>query len=239
MSHSQPFCLAVFDMAGTTIDDHGLVYRALARCVEETGVPVSPENLQLWMGTDKVTAIDGLMRAAGIEPSGEQVQAAFSRFHQILAQSYRDQPPIPLPGVPETLQKLRTQGVKVALTTGFDDDVVSPLLESLNWSVGEGADHTVDAMVTTSEVPSGRPAPYMIHHAMEKLGVVDVRRVLSAGDTIVDVQAGLNAGTLTCAVLSGQLDAAAFRPYQPHHILNSVAEVPALLSNSSPSTGKP
>ncbi|RAD50126.1 HAD family hydrolase, partial [Burkholderia multivorans] len=44
--------LAVFDMAGTTLDEHGDVYRALRQSVEETGTEVTEENLQTWMGTD-------------------------------------------------------------------------------------------------------------------------------------------------------------------------------------------
>lgn len=229
MPKAPAISLVVLDMAGTTIDDHGLVYRALAECVTETGSPVSKQDLQQWMGTDKLTAIDGLMRAAGRQPTRQEVTAAFGRFHQILAQSYQQQPPVPLAGVPEALGELRSSGIKVALTTGFDDAVVGPLLSSLDWSVGEGPHNMVDAVVTTSEVTAGRPAPFMIHHAMEKLGVSDVRQVLSAGDTVVDVQAGLNAGTTSCAVLSGQLDAGAFAPHQPDYILESVAELPNLL----------
>ncbi|AJT41736.1 phosphonatase-like hydrolase [Psychromicrobium lacuslunae] len=230
MPKSKAISLVVLDMAGTTIDDHGLVYQALAECVTETGASVSNSDLQLWMGTDKITAIEGLMRAAGREPARQDVTAAFGRFHQILAHSYRQLPPVPLAGIPDALAELRFTGVKVALTTGFDDAVVGPLLSSLDWSVGEGLHTTVDAVVTTSEVTAGRPAPFMIHHAMEKLGVTDVRTVLSAGDTVVDVQAGLNAGTISCAVLSGQLEAAAFTPHQPDYILNSAADIPELLT---------
>ena len=35
--------LVACDMAGTTIDEHGDVYVALARCVEETGAAASPD----------------------------------------------------------------------------------------------------------------------------------------------------------------------------------------------------
>ncbi len=37
--------LAVFDMAGTTVDDHGIVYVALQDAVEETGAPVAAAAL--------------------------------------------------------------------------------------------------------------------------------------------------------------------------------------------------
>lgn len=59
--------LVACDMAGTTIDEHGDVYVALARCVEETGAATSPEAVQEWMGADKVEAITALIEA-GEEP---------------------------------------------------------------------------------------------------------------------------------------------------------------------------
>ncbi|EGD56172.1 hypothetical protein SCNU_04926 [Gordonia neofelifaecis NRRL B-59395] len=36
---------------------------------------------------------------------------------------------------------------------------------------------TFDAVITTDDVPAGRPAPYMIFRAMERCGVASVRGV--------------------------------------------------------------
>jgi phosphoglycolate phosphatase len=218
--------LVALDMAGTTIDDHGSVYVALRRSVEETGATVAPADLQTWMGTDKTEAIGALMRLGGGNPTTDSVAAAFERFHAILAELYRDEPPVALPGVEDALRTLRDRGVKIALTTGFDDDVALPILEALGWSVG--GDGLLDAVVTTSNVPSGRPAPYLIHHAMELAGVTDVRRVLAAGDTAVDVQAARNAGVYAVGVLSGALSRAELEAHEHDAILDSVADIPDL-----------
>jgi phosphoglycolate phosphatase len=217
--------LVAFDMAGTTIDDHGLVYDALADAVRETGATLADSDLQQWMGTDKRTAITALMRLGGVEPHDETVGAAFRRFGEILARSYRDTPPVALPGVEDALRELRSRGIAVALTTGFSDDVAEPLLASLGWTVGEGDSHLLDAVVTTSDVPAGRPAPYLIHHAMEKTGVTAVAAVLAAGDTVVDVQAAKNAGVIAVGVLTGKLDRDAFAAHPYARILDSVVDV--------------
>lgn len=225
--------LVAFDMAGTTIDDHGLVYVALERCVTDAGATVDQRDLQLWMGTDKVTAIRALLRLGGIEPTESIVTSAFDGFRRILAQSYRDRPPVALPGVEDAMRVLRSRGIRVALTTGFTSEVAEAILNSIGWTVGpaiEGASPTdlLDAVVTTSDVPSGRPAPYLIHRAMERTGVVDVRSVLAAGDTIVDLLAARNAGVIGVGVLTGGLGRAQLES-QPHdHILASVADVPDL-----------
>ena len=220
--------LAVFDMAGTTVDDHGIVYIALKDAVEETGAPVSAADLQEWMGADKVSAITALMKLGGQEPDGGRVAAAFVRFREILAERYAATPPVALPGVAEAIETLRGRGTKVALTTGFDDGVAYPLLESLGWSVGPGEGTVVDAVVTTSDVAQGRPAPYMIHRAMERTGVHNVRAVLAAGDTVVDVQAGRNAGAIAVGVLTGKLGRAELAAVSHDHILAGVADVPGL-----------
>jgi phosphoglycolate phosphatase len=218
--------LVALDMAGTTIDDRGSVYVALRRAVEETGATVADDDLQLWMGTDKTQAIAALLRLGGGDSTPELAAAGFARFRVILAELYAADPPVALPGVADALTQLRERGVSIALTTGFDDDVAYPLLESLGWGVGSGA--LLDAVVTTSDVPSGRPAPYLIHRAMERTGVVDVRRVLAAGDTVVDLQAARNAGVIAVGVTSGALDRASLEA-QPHdHVLDSVAEIPSL-----------
>jgi len=223
-SHAQ-LQLVALDMAGTTIDDHGSVYVALRRAVEETGVTVDDAHLQTWMGTDKVEAITNLIRLGGGAPIVSLVQAQFARFRQILAELYRDNPPVALPGVVGALTTLRDRGIRVALTTGFDDTVAAPLLESLGWAVGA----LLDAVVTTSDVPAGRPAPYLIHRAMQLTGADDVRRVLAAGDTLVDLRAARNAGVIAVGVTSGALDRATLETEPHDHILDSVAELPGLI----------
>ncbi|HEX4444742.1 MAG TPA: phosphonatase-like hydrolase [Galbitalea sp.] len=220
--------LVALDMAGTTIDDHGSVYLALSRSVEETGAPVADTDLQKWMGTDKVTAIAALMKLGDQNPTSERVAAAFERFRVLLAESYRDNPPVGLPGVEVALRELGGRGIRIALTTGFSDDVALPLLDSIGWTVGTGDEHLLDAVVTTSHVAAGRPAPYMIHHAMELTGVTNVRAVLAAGDTVVDLLAAHNAGVIGVGVLTGALRRGHLAQHPHAYILDSVAGLPGL-----------
>ncbi|MFH9347971.1 phosphonatase-like hydrolase [Kitasatospora sp. NPDC017646] len=219
--------LAALDMAGTTINESGAVYRALRNAVERNGVAVAEADLQTWMGTDKREAIAALVRLGGGTPTPELVEEGYAAFAEYLREAYRTTPPQAVPGVEEALAELRRRGIKVALTTGFSDDVAHPLLESLGWSTGEGGN--LDAVVTSDEVPRGRPAPYMIHRAMQKTGVIDTRRVLTAGDTVVDVEAGRNAGAgVVVGVLTGELTRADFDGHPQTHVLASAAEIPGL-----------
>lgn len=226
--------LAVFDMAGTTIDDGGAVYRALSSAVGAAAATVDAGDLQTWMGTDKVAAITALLELGGVEPAPALVASTFETFKQDLAAAYGATPPVAFEGVEAAIATLRSRGIKVALSTGFDRAVTDSLLESLGWTVAQdpaaqlSAEVTLDAVVTTSEVTAGRPAPYLIHHAMEMTGVRSVAAVLAAGDTIVDLEAARNAGAIAVGVLTGALsrDELAAGPYD--HLLAGVVEVPAL-----------
>lgn len=220
--------MAVFDMAGTTIDDGGAVYEALRGSVQEAGASVSAPDLQAWMGTDKVAAITALLGLGGVSADDSLVARTFERFRSLLADAYSSTPPVAFDGVVDALAALRGRGIKVALSTGFDRSVVASLLPALGWTVGPLASDTVDAIVTTSDVSAGRPAPYLIHRAMEATGVVSVARVLAAGDTIVDLEAARNAGAIAVGVLTGALDEAALSAGPFDYILPGVVAVPGL-----------
>lgn len=172
--------LAVFDIAGTTVDEGGAVYRVLAEVVAGHGAAATDADIRHWMGSDKRAAL------AALTGDAEATEELHDEFVGRLHASYAANPPRPVPGVPELFARLRESGVRVALTTGFDRQVTDPLLAALGWRVGE----QLDAVVCASEVGAGRPAPDMIRRAMELTGVSDPERVLAAGDTVLDVRAG-------------------------------------------------
>lgn len=58
--------------------------------------------------------------------------------------------------------------------------------------------------------------------------MVDVRSVLAAGDTAVDVQAARNAGAVAVGVLTGKLTREQLESQPGVVVLESVADVPAL-----------
>ncbi|PQZ96588.1 HAD family hydrolase [Arthrobacter sp. MYb224] len=220
--------LIACDMAGTTIDEHADVYRALENAVRETGVDVSPENLQTWMGAEKREAITALIRLGGGKAEEQLVAGTFNRFRELLFSYYAQNPPVALPGVVEAFEILAKQGVKIALTTGFSRDVATDLLNGLGWRVGEGG--LLDAVVTADEVAAGRPAPYMIHRVMEQTGVLDVAKVIAVGDTVNDLQAATNAGAIAVGVLTGKLGRADLELHPHDAILEGVRELPDFMA---------
>lgn len=228
--------LACLDMAGTTIDEGGLVYSVLETTVgEAAGRPVPAELLGRWKGTSKKEAIAGLLEGLGAPGDDAAVDAVFADFQDRLIRTYRSSPPAPIPGVVDLIGALRADGVRVALQTGYSADIAEAILDGLGWTVGSDAGATVDAIVTSDQVVASRPAPYLIFHCMEATGVVDVRRVLVAGDTPNDVLAGHSAGAgLVVGVLTGAFGVEALSDHPGTHVLPSLADAAGLTRPAEP-----
>lgn len=217
--------LAIFDMAGTTINDGDHVYRVLWESVEREGAVFTDEEFQQWMGTEKKWAIRNLFEIGGVPAEDTLVERTFGWFLGELATAYREDPPVPLPGVEDALRSLRAAGTKIALTTGFSRQIADLILGQLRWGTASDNDLLFDAIVCGDEVAAGRPSPDLIVSVMEKVGVIDPENVISAGDTVVDVESAKSAGVTSVGVLTGHLTRADFEEAGADLILESVADL--------------
>jgi phosphonatase-like hydrolase len=143
-------------------------------------------------------------------------------FNARLSEVYKTVPPIA--GAEEAIRKLHEGGYLLATTTGFDREIVAPIFRRLGW------EKYFAAMVASDDVSQGRPAPYMLFHAMETARVNSVAEVMAVGDTPLDLQAASNAGVHgMVGVLSGAGTSEQL-VREPHtDIIPSVANLPALL----------
>lgn len=215
--------MVALDIAGTSIDEGGAVYAALRNAVEShTGKPIPADQFDRWKGTGKRQAIAGLLGDVTVD----EIDAVESEFTRQLLDAYSSTPPAPLPGIADAFAVLRDHDVKIALQTGYSRAIAGPLLEQVDWRIGRD----IDAVITSDQVRASRPAPYLIFHAMETVGVQSVSEVFVAGDTPNDLRAGTNAGARYVAgVLTGAHHAETLRR-EPHtHILTSAATIPEAL----------
>lgn len=215
--------LMVFDMAGTTIEDGGQVPAAFNAALGECGIALSDDQLADVRGAAKRDAIDALVARFGAPAWQGRSGEVYASFVKHLEREFAKGIAC-IPGAESTFAWLRERGTRIALTTGFDRDTARLLIDALGWR------KLADAFICGDDVTRGRPAPYMIFRAMEATGVEDVRTVGVIGDTVLDLQAGANAGVkLNIGVLSGAHDRTRLAA-QPHtHLIASVAALPALL----------
>jgi phosphonatase-like hydrolase len=219
--------LVVFDLAGTTIEDAGEVPQAFTAALQAHGLAVTSEALQTVRGASKREIIKHFVErqfpgeTSSVVARTEQISTA---FRQHLTEIYTSRGVKEIPGTAETFAWLRRRNIKIALNTGFDRELMQLLLQFVQWEKD-----FVHAVICGDDVTQGRPAPYLIFHAMEATGVIDVSRVANVGDTMLDLHAGRNAGVQwNIGVLSGAHQREQLEKFSHTHLLPSVAALPAL-----------
>jgi phosphonatase-like hydrolase len=219
--------LVVLDVGGTIVEERGDVPQALSSALAHYGVESSAEEIRQRRGASKREIVRYFVekQALRTDAAREQLIASiYDEFSSNLVKAYRSVPPIA--GAENAFQQMRRDGYLLATTTGFDRAIASSIFSRLGW------ERYFAATVCSDEVVQGRPAPFMLFHAMEAARVGSVAEVMAVGDTPLDLQAGTNAGLrAVVGVLSGASNAETLRR-EPHtHILQSVAALPALLGS--------
>jgi phosphonatase-like hydrolase len=210
--------LVVFDMAGTTVHDRDNVAEALQAALAAADVEVEIAEINPVMGWPKPDAIRHLLGGR----DGD-VDAIHRDFVQRMIDHYRtDKHVREVAGTSAVFRWLRERGVKIALDTGFSRPIADAIVERLHFDV--------DAVVTSDEVPRGRPHPDLIHLAMKRTGVDDPARVVKIGDTPSDLLEGKSAGCgLVIGVTRGSHKASELAPHPHDLLLPTVASLPGVL----------
>ncbi|WP_267904602.1 phosphonatase-like hydrolase [Streptomyces apocyni] len=223
--------LVVLDMAGTTVADGGLVEQAFSRAAERLGItPGSPDHaekldyVRATMGESKISVFRHLF---GDETLAQRANTVFEAAYGDLVDGGRV---APIPGAREAIEQLQDAGRTVVLTTGFARVTQDAILGALGWR----------DLVTLTLCPAdaggrGRPYPDMVLAALLRTGAADgVREIAVAGDTVYDMRSGCRAGAgIVAGVRTGAHDERHLRAGGATHVLDSVAELPALLAGFS------
>lgn len=182
--------LVVFDMAGTTIADDGLVTSAFERAARECGLADDDAGLatalayvHATMGQSKIEVFRHL--TAGDEELAQRGNAAFERAYADLVDGGACEP---IPGAREVLGTLREAGVATALTTGFSSATQEAILAAVEWG------GVVDVVLCPGEGIRGRPSPDMPLTALLRTGASAVSAMAVVGDTPSDARSGAAAG---------------------------------------------
>lgn len=199
----------IFDWAGTTVDFGCFApVNVFISIFEEAGIEVTMEEARRPMGMLKIDHIRTMLEMPRISACWEEthgrtfteddVAQLYARFEPALMASltaYTD----PIQEVVETVEQLRAAGLKIGSTTGYTNtmmDVVVPHAKQKGYAP--------DVYVTPDDTNSvGRPYPFMIHRNMEKLKLSAAWRTVKVGDTVSDIQEGVNAGVWSVGVIVG------------------------------------
>jgi phosphoglycolate phosphatase len=212
--------LVVLDVGGTIIQDRGDVPEAMIESCSHHGIHVTAEEVAPFRGASKREVIRRFVEQKGAKGAeGDRVSAAiYAEFNERVIGVYRNVPAIE--GAEKAFRRMREAGITLAACTGFGRPVADSVFGRLKWQ-----EYFV-AVVTGDDVVQGRPAPFMIYHAMEAARVGSVADVIAVGDTPLDLVAARNGGVRGIGVLSGVGKEDRLRVEGPAAILPSVAALP-------------
>ncbi len=224
--------LVVFDIAGTTVRDNGEIASAFWNALKEYSYIVPMGKINALMGYKKTQAIRQMVEEYEENKeliTDDYINAIHERFLELMIEHYKTVKEIsPLPEVMETFSYLKENDIKIGLGTGFSKDITDVIMNRLGWLTN----NTVDYIVSSDEVPAGRPEPYMIQRMMQQADIEDAKQVIKIGDTEVDVQEGKNAGCLySIAVTTGAFTRKQLEPYEPSFIIDNMKDIIPILSN--------
>jgi phosphonoacetaldehyde hydrolase len=186
----------IFDWAGTTVDFGSLApVRALQRLFAGRGLDVTEDEARRDMGIHKKDHIRALLRVkTGGRPAETFVEELFAEFIPMQMECLAACSTV-LPGVVETVEKLRALGIRIGSTTGYTRPMLEVLLAQ---AAKEG--YTPDCALCPDDAGAGRPWPWMCYLAAIRMRTYPLCTMIKIGDTISDIEEGLNAGMWTVGV---------------------------------------
>jgi phosphonatase-like hydrolase len=232
--------LVVFDLSGTTVSDDNAVAKCLYSAAQRKGLNATLEDFQQTIGTNKIHLYEYMLaRKDGLVSSFAELESRrFPEYHQQaleifdeyslqMVAFYRNEVK-PMPGAEDVFRWCRENNIKVATDTGFHRDVSNAIMHGLKW-LDRGLTNLHLDVEDTDGI--GRPAPFLIHKAMYKLGIQSVHEVIKIGDTPADLLSGYNAGCIgNIGVLSGANNKSILVKYPHSHIVDSVADLPSIIT---------
>ena len=199
----------IFDWAGTTVDFGCFApVNVFLKVFKDKGIEVTMDEAREPMGMlkrDHIKAmlemkrINNLWRQKyGRDFNEDDIDSLYSSFEPLLINSLSMYTK-PLPHVVETVNALRSSGIKIGSTTGYTDKMMAVVLKN---SKENG--YEPDFWITPDSTNSiGRPYPYMIYRNIEALKLSAACKIVKVGDTKADIKEGLNAGVWSVGVIIG------------------------------------
>lgn len=179
----------IFDMDGTLIDSMWVWTRLDEKFFEERQMSM-PETLARDIeGLSMQETAAYFINTFGLD---YEIPELMALWNDMAAWEYTHEVPYK-EGAYEFLKQVKALGLKTGIATSNSRELVNMVDERLHFLP------YIDVLVTTNEVPKGKPAPDIYLLVAEKLGV-DPKNCLVFEDIPSGILAGKNAGMSTCAV---------------------------------------
>jgi len=195
----------IFDWAGTTVDFGCMApVMVFVEAFNKYGINVTPGQAREPMGIHKWLHVKKIMEMPAVRKQWKHIHGRpFNKididtvFDKAAKKQIECLPKYaePIPGTRGAIAMLRSRGIKIGSTTGYTRKMLDVLMME---SRKHG--YSPDAAVSSSDVPVGRPSPFMCFENVLQLGTWPLETCVKVDDTIPGIQEGLNANMWTIAV---------------------------------------
>ena len=210
----------LFDLDGTLIDTRGRFFLIFNESLKKFNLPTLNKNI--FENYYKNASLDHLV------PEGIEIQFWDYFLENYSKTSTPDE--FKIPGSKQALYQFKKRGIGIGVVTGRISSVESVWFELKKHEL----DQFVDVVITRSK-SQNRNDDYFskeqnLLEALDKLGHRPFESIF-VGDYIFDIRSGKSIGAVTVAVLSGGIEREILARENPDFILESVAELPRIVSD--------
>jgi HAD superfamily hydrolase (TIGR01509 family) len=182
----------ILDVDGTLIDSNHAHADSWYRALRGHGFQVSFDKIRslIGMGSDNF-----LPAAIGIESEGQLAKEIAKQKGSFFKSDYLPKLK-PFPKVPELLERMRSEGLRLVVGSSSEPDELEALLTLA------GVSNYVEAQISSGDVENSKPNPDIVHAALDRLQLAP-NEVILIGDTPYDIEAASKADVQVIAFRCG------------------------------------
>jgi pyrophosphatase PpaX len=202
---------ALFDFDGTLVDTTEMIHQSMRHATSSVlgRDDIPRETLLANVGKPLPRQME-LIDAEKAESLLEAYRSHHEEHHDALLGEF--------PGVEESLARLRSAGILVAVVTSKRRLSVEMALKNF-----PGLRNAVDRFVTLEDTTQHKPSPEPLLRGLELLGGIPKESAAYVGDSPFDVQAAKAAGLTSVAVSWGAFSEDRLREAKPDHLVPDIA----------------
>ena len=184
---------AIFDLDGTLVDSNDLHVQAWQETFRHFGKEIPEERLREQIGKGGDQYLPVFLNERELREFGKQADELRG---EIFKKKYLAKVR-PFPRVRELLERVRSEGKKVALASSGKEDEVA------YYQKLAGIEGLVDFQTSADDVAQSKPKADVFIAALRKLGHLAPEEAIAIGDTPYDLEAAKKVNLATIALLCG------------------------------------
>ena len=184
--------LIILDFDGTLGDTADLIIRTMQATIKELGLPSRTDKECGDMIGLRLIEIPHVL----FPECGDISELYASTYRRLFHEFNTDGAVTLYPNVMETLMEMKRRGKTLTIASSRSHASLAEYIENL------GLSEIISYILGADDVKEGKPNPEAIFKTLERFDF-DTDEAIMIGDTVFDINMGINAGAKTCGVTYG------------------------------------